>query len=230
MGARNEPAVGGAAGGERPRPSCSVLPRARGHCRPLRLSHARSQRRGSGTSPEGRGPRLLGPAASPSRGGSPPGCSSPLPGPSAGQRRPAEEEAVRRLLPLPAPARSRSPRRWAGALPGAPSAAMAPRRRRGLAAAGSLLPLLCALLRAAADTSPGRVGLRAGLGPARAALRGGEAAGAGAGTGVPGPGKPGAGLCVALARGRAGKRGGQRLPGSSAPGRCCLPGALGHPP
>ncbi|KAM6194347.1 matrix metalloproteinase-24 [Sarcoramphus papa] len=33
---------------------------------------------------------------------------------------------------------------------------MAPRRRRGLAAAGSLLPLLCALLRAAADTSTGR--------------------------------------------------------------------------
>ncbi|KAK2520586.1 hypothetical protein Q9233_011222 [Columba guinea] len=37
---------------------------------------------------------------------------------------------------------------------------MAPRRRRGLAAAGSLLPLLCALLRAAADTSPGRVWLK----------------------------------------------------------------------
>ncbi|XP_071671590.1 matrix metalloproteinase-24-like [Patagioenas fasciata] len=37
---------------------------------------------------------------------------------------------------------------------------MAPRRRRGLAAAGSLLPLLCALLRAAAATSPGRVWLK----------------------------------------------------------------------
>ncbi|XP_061865025.1 matrix metalloproteinase-24-like [Colius striatus] len=33
---------------------------------------------------------------------------------------------------------------------------MAPRRRRGWAAPGSLLPLLCALLRAAADTSTGR--------------------------------------------------------------------------
>ncbi|XP_074013703.1 fibrous sheath-interacting protein 2 [Numenius arquata] len=34
---------------------------------------------------------------------------------------------------------------------------MAARRRRGLAAAGSLLPLLCALLRVAADTSTGRL-------------------------------------------------------------------------
>lgn len=65
-------------------------------------------------------------------------------------------------------------------------AAMAPRRRRGLAAAGSLLPLLCALLRAAADTSTGRVGAGRVAGGNGAALPGGR--------GVP---RPGAGWGVA---------------------------------
>lgn len=65
-------------------------------------------------------------------------------------------------------------------------AAMAPRRRWGLAAAGSLLPLLCALLRAAADTSTGRVGAGRVAGGNGAALPGGR--------GVP---RPGAGWGVA---------------------------------
>lgn len=65
--------------------------------------------------------------------------------------------------------------------------------RRALGAAGPLLPLLCALLRAAADTSTGRVGPRAGPGGAVSA------------TAVPGP------RCALGVSGWAGKLGGQRF-------------------
>lgn len=219
---------------------------AGGRCEPLRLQPEAAAWK---KAPRDGDPRLSVPGAEPfprrMRGQGPPAgrahlprAAPPpvLPRTAAEQPRPGppEEEAVRRRPPstsgFPAQPQPAALGRSAGPEPR--RAAMAPRRRRGLAAAGSLLPLLCALLRAAADTSTGRVGLAAGAGagaggrarpggPLRRAGPGGSGSARPAvpqpGTGCRGPRKPGGGLCAVLARGRAGKLWGSGCPAPPRP-------------
>lgn len=141
-----------------------------------------------------------------------------LPRPRGG-RGVAPAAAFQLRPPRAAAARAAGPERW----PEARRAAMAPRRCRGLAAAGSLL--LCALLRAAADTSTGRVGVRArGPGPGRAGPGwGAEGSGAALGPVVPrlGGERAGGGLGsgAAAARPRCARLRPRRCwPGRSIPG------------
>lgn len=221
---------------ESPRPCCLCSGAAAGPgaaARPSALPAARRHRRVRGKTSEGRRPGAAGarlqalpagearPCPPPAARTSPGPHRSPSAGQPAGGRGGADAAAFpfRRVRAAAAPAAG--PERW----PEPRRAAMAPRRRRGLAAAGSLLPLLCALLRVAADTSTGRVGLGAGGGPGPGGSAGRR--GRRCRSWARGTGEPGAGLCAVSDRGRAGRLRGQRPPGSSpvaAAGRSLLPG------